>query len=187
VRAAAAPEPHVSRLRLALSLGLLALAALVGAGVAVGVDRLAFGAGPSEPAVVTTTVVAAPPSGPPTLDRLLLKSKDGRTLNDAAFAFITAGEYGRALPFALKAVRHTKPGSLTRGYATFNVGYALLNLGRCADALPYLRKSLTIQPPENRVYIQERITAAQSCVRGGASAPPQFRSSGAGGAPSRAG
>ena len=120
------------------------------------------------------------------LDRLLLKSKDGRTLNDAAFALINAGEYDRALPFARKAMRDAKIGTLTRGYATFNVGYALLNLGRCGEALPFLRRSLRIQPVENRVYIQERITAAQHCAQGGASGPPQLRSSGAGSGPSRA-
>ena len=58
-------------------------------------------------------------------------------------------------------MRDAKPGTLTRGYATFNVGYALLNLGKCRDALPFLRRSLKIQPPENQVYIQERITAGE--------------------------
>src|SRR5437763_15410753 len=185
-RAAAAPEPPVSRARLALSVGLLAVAGLAGAALAVAVDRLAFDGGKAAPQPATTTVLVTPPAGPPPLDRLLLKSKDGRTLNDAAFALINAGEYDRALPFARKAMRDAKRGTLTRGYATFNVGYALLNLGRCGEALPFLRRALPLQPVENRVYIQERITAAQHCARGGASGPPQFRSSGAGPGPSRA-
>ena len=185
-RAAAAPEPHVSRARLALSVGLLALAGLAGAALAVAVDRLAFDGGKAAPQPATTTVLVTPPAGPPPLDRLLLKSKDGRTLNDAAFALINAGEYDRALPFARKAMRDAKIGTLTRGYATFNVGYALLNLGRCGEALPFLRRALRIQPVENRVYIPERITAAQHCAQGGASGPPPFRSSGAGSGPSRA-
>ena len=184
-RGAAAPEPRVSRARLLLSVGLLALAGLVGAAVAIAVDRLAFGSATPAPRVVTSTVVTSPPAGPPSLDRLLLKSRDGRTLNDAAFALLTAGEYGRALPFARKAMHDAKVGTLTRGYATFNVGYALLNLGKCREALPYLRRALRIQPPENRVYIQERITAAQRCAQGGASAPPQSRSSGVASGPSR--
>src|SRR5205814_639186 len=98
--------------------------------LAVVVDRLAFDGGKAAPQPATTTVLVTPPAGPPPLDRLLLKSKDGRTLNDAAFALINAGEYDRALPFARKAMRDAKIGTLTRGYATFNVGYALLNLGR---------------------------------------------------------
>src|SRR5437762_2840401 len=44
-RSAAAPEPHVSRARLALSVGLLALAGLAGAAIAVAVDRLASDGG----------------------------------------------------------------------------------------------------------------------------------------------
>jgi protein kinase-like protein len=184
-RAAAVPEPRVSRARLAISFGLLAVAALAGAAIAIAVDRLGGGSATSAPLQTTVTVVAAPPAGPPPLDRLLLKSKDGRTLNDAAFALITAGEYDRALPFARKAMRDAKRGTLTRGYATFNVGYALLNLGKCGEALPFLLHALRIEPPENQVYIQERITAARSCVQGGASGQPQFRSSGAGSDPSR--
>ena len=54
-----------------------------------------------------------------------------------------------------------KPGTLTRGYATFNVGYALLKLGKCRDALPLLRRALKIEPPENQAYIQARITAGE--------------------------
>src|SRR5438067_1148108 len=185
-RAAAPPETHVSRARLALSIGLLALAGLAGAALAVAVDRLAFDGGKAAPLPATTTVLVTPPAGPPPLDRLLLKSKDGRTLNDAAVALTNAGEYDRALPFARKAMRDAKIGTLTRGYATFNVGYALLNLGRCGEALPFLRRALRIEPVENRVYIQERITAAQHCAQGGASGPPQLRSSGAGWGPSRA-
>jgi serine/threonine-protein kinase len=175
-RAAAAPEPRVSRRRLALSVALLALTALAGAAIAVAVGRIASGSPSSSTVFETTTVVTTPPPGPPSLDRLLMKSKDGRTLNDAAFALINAGEYARALPFARKAM-HDAHG-LTKGYATFNVGYALLNLGECREALPYLRKSLNLQPPANRPYIQDRITTAQSCARGGASSPPQSRSSG---------
>src|SRR5438067_1122964 len=44
-RAAAPPETHVSRARLALSVGLLALAGLAGAALAVAVDRLASDGG----------------------------------------------------------------------------------------------------------------------------------------------
>jgi|SRR3954470_12633124 len=179
VRAACAPEIRVSHRRLVASLALLVLAALAGAGLAVGTDRLAFAPGTPAPRVAThvTTVVAAPPPSPPPLDRLLLKSKDGRTLNDAAFAFINAGEWDRALPFARKAMAHAKRNTPTRGFATFNVGYALLNLGRCGQALPYLKRSLRLQPPRNRIYIQERITLARQCAHGGASGPGQSHSS----------
>src|SRR6266699_1660472 len=59
-RAAAVPEPRVSRARLAISFGLLAFAALAGAAISVTVDRLAFGSGSSAPLMMTRTVVATP-------------------------------------------------------------------------------------------------------------------------------
>ena len=178
VREACVPEARISRHRLAASLALLGLAALAGAALAVG-DR---------PARVRSRLArAARDDGRRPRRRrprrrstgCCLKSKDGRTLNDAAFALINAGEYARALPFARKAMRNAKRGTLTRGYATFNLGYALLNLGRCVEALPYLNRSLKLQPAANRVYIQERITLAKQCAQGGASGPGQSRSSGA--------
>jgi tetratricopeptide (TPR) repeat protein len=185
-RAAAAPPSRAARGRLLVTLGLLALAALAGAAVAVGVDRIVFPAGAKHDLELrTTTVTVTPPPGPAPLDRLLLKSTDGRTLNDAAFALITADEYQRALPFARKAMKDAKKGTLTRGYATFNVGYALYKLGECRQGLPYLRKALHLQPPRNGVYIRERITAAQNCAQGRASGPPQSPSSAAASGPSR--
>ncbi len=41
-------------------------------------------------------------------------------------------------------MRDAKRARSTRGYATFNVGYALLNLGQCAEALPFLARSLKL-------------------------------------------
>jgi Protein kinase domain len=180
VRAVAVPQPRVARGRLAVSLAVLAAAALLGAGVAVGVDRLAFPAATPPPltTTVTKTVTANGEPGP-TLDSLLLKSTDPLTLNGAAFALITAGQYARALPFARKAMRRAKRGTKTLGYATFNTGYALLNLGECRAALPYLRRSRTLEPKSNRQYIDPRITQAETCAQGGASGPAQSRSSGA--------
>src|SRR5438105_509239 len=91
----AAAEPRIHRRRLAVSLALLAVAALLGAAAAAGVHALAFGGS----AAVTT--LAPPPAKPPfQLGALLLRSKDGRTLTDLAYALIPAKQYGRALPVA---------------------------------------------------------------------------------------
>src|SRR5207253_2644220 len=128
------------------------------------------------PAVTTVVRPRAPRSPRANLDKLLLKSKDGRTLNDAAFALIGAGAYRRALPFARKAVRRAPAGSLTRGYATFNLGYALLELGRCGESLPYLRKALRIEAPSQAPYIRPRIRQAKRCAQRGASGPAPSRS-----------
>src|SRR5439155_25086511 len=99
------------------------------------------------------------------LYKLIRKSNDDRTLNDAAFALIGAGAYRRALPFARRAVLKAPPGSITRGYATFNLGYALLELGRCGESLPYLRKALRIEAPSQAPYIRPRIRQAKRCAQ----------------------
>ena len=169
---AAAAEPRVHRRRLALSLTLLALAAALGAAATLGIRAL-----------VDSPAASPPPARPPIvqapradLDKLMLKSNDGRTLNDVAFALLGAKAYRRALPFARKAVRKAPVGSVTRGYATFNLGYALLKLGRCRESLPPLRLALAIELPSQAPYIRPRIRQAKRCVQRGASAPAQSRS-----------
>ena len=167
---AAAAERRVHRRRLVLSLGLLLISALVGAAVALGVHALV-----GDGARRTTTTTAEPvvqqqrPQAQ-SLDNLLLRSKDGRTLNDAAYALIKVGEYARALPFARKAVKMAPPGSVTRGYATFNLGFALLELGRCQESLGPLRHALAIEAKPLHRYIRPQIKQAQLCVKRGASA-----------------
>jgi tRNA A-37 threonylcarbamoyl transferase component Bud32 len=166
---AAASERRVHRRRLALSLAVLAAAGVVGAAIALGLAAAVH----DEPARHVTTVTLRPPPSPSpvALDTLVLKSTDGRTLNDAAFYLIKDKEYARAVPFARRAVRYSQPGTLTRGYATFNLGLSLLKIGRCAEALPLLKHALKIEAPEQHRYIRPRIRQAQSCLRGGASGP----------------
>ncbi len=163
---AAASERRVHRRRLAVSLLLLVLAAGVGAVAALGIRAL-----------VADGPRAAPPTPLPrrsvleTLDGLLLRSDDGRTLNDVAYALINAHRYARAVPFARKAVKRTATGTVTRGYATFNLGYALLESGKCAEGLTYLRRALKIEPKPLRKYIRPQIKNAERCVQGRASEP----------------
>jgi serine/threonine-protein kinase len=164
---AAAAERRVDRRRLALSVAMLLLAALAGAAIALGVDSLASGDGRG----TTTTTSVRPPLARPgfSLKKLLLLN-DGRTLNDIAYVLIGAHRYREALPFARKAVKkaHTNP---TRAYATFNLGYVLLQLNRCDESLPLLTQALPLEPPDQRQYVRNRIKQAQRrCSRGGASA-----------------
>jgi len=177
---AAAAERRIHRRRLAISLALLALAAVLGAVAALAVRSLAF-----------DDERAAPASPPPpardeprfSLDELLLRSKDGRTLNDVAFALIGVHEYERALPFARKAVNRAE--GITRGYASFNLGYALLKLGRCDESLRPLNRALALEPRQFHRYIRPRIKQAKRCAKDGASAQAQSRSSASGPDPSR--
>jgi tetratricopeptide (TPR) repeat protein len=178
VRTAALPRPRVSRGRLAGSLGVLAVVAALGAAAAVGIGQLlSSGPAPAPPAVTKTVIREV--DAAPSIDKIFLASGDPRTLNDAAFALITAGQYKRALPLAEKAIRKAKKGTLTLGYATFNTGYALLYLQRCAEAVPYLKASLKLEPKANGAYIQPRIRLAELCAKGGAFGPGQSQSSAA--------
>jgi serine/threonine protein kinase len=164
---AAAAERHIDRSRLAVSVSLLLLASVLGAAAALGLHALLTHTGEAQ--VVTATVAASAPG--PTLDSLLLRSKDGRTLNDAAFALINAHEYTRALPLARKAARVAKKGTVTRGYATFNYGFALLHLGRCRESLAPLQLALRIETKSQARFISPEIKRARACARGKASAP----------------
>ncbi|TML17850.1 MAG: serine/threonine protein kinase [Actinobacteria bacterium] len=161
----AAADPRVHRLRLALSLTLLVLVALLGAAIALGVHALVTNGESGSKTPETTPATAQPVS----LDQLLLKSEDARTLNDAGFALVQAHQYARALPFLQKAVRNAPVGSLTRGYATFNLGYTLLNLGRCQASLTSLQRALQIEAKSARKYIRPQIKRAKLCVQRGAS------------------
>jgi serine/threonine protein kinase len=164
---AAAAERRVHRRRLAVSISVL----LVGAVAALGIRSLAFGGGTASAPPPPVPAVRQPQS----LSQLLLKSNDGRTLNDIAYALIGAHNYDDALPFAKKAVRKATPGTLTFGYASFNLGYSLLKLGRCADALPPLRTALRVEPQPQRKYIKPRIKQAERCVQRAASLQAQSR------------
>ena len=165
---AAASERRVHRRRLAVSLTLLALAALIGAGIATAVYALLDNGTPATTPPPSTTT--HPPATLPSLDSLLLaNSVDPRTLNDAAFWLIKAKQYERALPLARKALRYATVGTPTRGYATFNVGDALRHVGRCREALKYFHRALRIEP-QARDVIHKAITSTERCVQRGASA-----------------
>jgi tRNA A-37 threonylcarbamoyl transferase component Bud32 len=180
----AVTETRVDRRRLTVSLSLLAAAVAIGAAAATGVGLLVR----STPAPQVTTVVEQlrPHTSPVALDTLVLKSVDGRTLNDAAFYLIQADEYQRAIPFARRAVRYTTKGTVTRGYATFNLGFALLKTGHCAEALPLLKRAYGLESPPQRPFITPRIKQARACLHGGASGPTPSQSSAAAQGPSAA-
>jgi serine/threonine protein kinase len=181
---AGAAEPRIHRRRLAVSLSVLLLCALVGAAIAFAIEGLGSG---GRTRTVTTRLPAAVPRGrppSPSLDALLIKSKDGRTLNDVAFYLIEARQFDRAFPFARKAAKRTSPGTLTHAYATFNYGYVLYELGRCKASLGPLRRALALEPKEKRPFIQPWIDRAVRCVQRGGPVPAPSHSSGGQRAPS---
>jgi predicted Ser/Thr protein kinase len=181
---AAAAAPRVDGRRLAVSLAAVGAALAVGALAALAAVWALRS--PPKPHVSTVVVTTPAQRSPVALDSLVLRSTDGRTLNDAAYYLINAKEWARAVPFARRAVRYAPRQSVTYGYANFNLGLALLKVGRCGASLPYLRRALKVEVASQAAYIAPRITQATACLRGGASGPGRSPSSAATAALSRA-
>jgi serine/threonine-protein kinase len=155
----AAAERRVHGGRLTMSLALLLVAALVGAGAALGIRSLVSGGSPH----------AAPPPPPPppvnpNLGPVLLRSTDAPTLGNIAYALIRQHHYADAIPFARKSIRLALPGSTTLTYSTYNLGVALYHVGRCPDALVQLRKALPMEVPQQRPIVRHEMNLAQKCA-----------------------
>jgi tetratricopeptide (TPR) repeat protein len=59
------------------------------------------------------------------------------------------GAYSSALPLfqqAVQRLRGTGPGDPYEAYANYNLGYTLYHLGRCSEAVTYLRRAEQLEP-----------------------------------------
>lgn len=102
----------------------------------------------------TTTASGPPPSG-----------ASGHSLNDQGFSRMQAGDFAGAVPLLLQAVqqlRGTGPSDPYEGYANYNLGYSLLQIGRCADAIPYLQRAQSLEP--SRHEPRQAIHRAEKCA-----------------------
>ena len=117
----------------------------------------------------TTTVSQATepgaPTTPPTGPANAVSVEQAAELNDEAFALMQDGRWQEALPLlerAVPALRGTySDGFRYEAYAEYNLGRALVELGRCNDAVPHLERSRDLQG--NRREIKE---ALRDCRRG---------------------
>ena len=93
---------------------------------------------PQPPATSTSTV--PPPQTTPA------SSLSGTELNAEGYAKMRAGDYRGALPLLEQAVQHLSgTGSLGEAYADYNLAYTEYALGQCAEVLPLLGHSESIQ------------------------------------------
>jgi eukaryotic-like serine/threonine-protein kinase len=70
-------------------------------------------------------------------------------LNDAGFAKMRAADYHGALPLLQQAVRQLRgagPADPYEAYANYNLGYTLVHLQRCGEAIPYLQRAQRLEP-----------------------------------------
>jgi hypothetical protein len=103
----------------------------------------------------TTTAASPPPAA------------DGHALNDQGFAKMQAGDYAGALPLlqqAVPALQGAGPSDPYEGYANYNLGYTLLQLGRCSEALTYLQNADRLEPHNKDV--RRAIKSAERCGGG---------------------
>ena len=92
-----------------------------------------------------TTAAAQPPPPPPPP----AAGADGHALNDNGYALMQQGGYPAALPLLHQAVQKlagTGPADPYEGYANYNLGYTLYRLGRCSEAVPYLKRAEKLEP-----------------------------------------
>jgi eukaryotic-like serine/threonine-protein kinase len=145
-----------------LPVALLLAAAAIGAVVA----ALVSGGG-SKPTVLTRTVTGsggtttvrqtvtqqttapAPPPPPPPPPAAAGAGADGHALNDQGYTLMQQGAFAAALPLFQQAVQRlagTGPSDPYEGYANYNLGYTLYRLGRCSEAVTYLKRAERLEP-----------------------------------------
>jgi len=94
-----------------------------------------------------TTNASAPP--PPVTTEPISSGGGGHALNDRGYALMQRGDYAGAVPIlrqAVAALRATGPSDPYEAYANYNLGYSLLRLGSCGEAVPYLARAQQLEP-----------------------------------------
>ena len=121
--------------------------------------------GPAQTVVSTVvTTASAPTTQAATTTSASAPSTGGDPVaeNNRAYALMNQGDYTDALPLLQDAQRQLSgQGGLAEAYTDYNLGFTLMQLGHCADAMPYLQRSLEIQP--HRHEVKDAIKQAQKC------------------------
>ena len=88
-------------------------------------------------------------------------------LTDQATEALGAGDFARAEQLARQAVAALQgSGELYEAYAEYDLGAALVGLGRCDEALPHLDRSESIQGKRKPIDQARRACRKQSRGRG---------------------
>jgi serine/threonine-protein kinase len=116
-------------------------------------------------APAATNPPAPPPSPPPSTPPSPPSSASGQSLNDAGYSRMQRGDYAGAVPLLQQAVRKLSGvGYPYEAYANYNLGYSLLQLGRCDEALPYLQAAKRLEPDRHEPKDAEK--QAHACAKG---------------------
>jgi eukaryotic-like serine/threonine-protein kinase len=110
----------------------------------------------------TVTTEPEPPPPPPPPPPRPPTEKSGEELTDEATALLAQGRWAEAEQVARQAVEKLDgTGELYEAYANYNLGRALVEQGRCDEALPYLDRSEQIQGSRKEIR-----QARKRCTRG---------------------
>ena len=116
--------------------------------------------------VVSTVVTTAPP--PTTTAPAATTASSGGVggdpvaENNRAWALMQRGDFTNALPLLRDAQSQLQGrGDLAEAYTDYNLGYTLMQLGQCSDALQYLEASRQLQP--DRHEVKDAIKQAKRC------------------------
>ena len=105
------------------------------------------------------------PTSTPAVRQPVVRTTDPHALNDRAWSLMKQGQYAAALPLLERAVsglRGTGPSDPAEGYANYNLGYTLLQLGRCSEARTYLQRAEQLEP--QRTEVRSALDAVQQCL-----------------------
>jgi serine/threonine protein kinase len=109
---------------------------------------------PTTPSTTPSTTAAAAP--PPST------GGDPVAENNRAYEMMKAGDYNSALPLLQDAAAQLQgQGNLAEAYTDYNLGFTLMQLGNCSDALTWLERSRALQP--SRKEVKDAIKQARSC------------------------
>jgi len=77
------------------------------------------------------------------------------------------GRYSEALPLLQRAVeglQGTGPADLAEGYANYNLGVTLVQLGECSEGQTYLERAKQLEP--DRKEVDKALKDADHCLKG---------------------
>jgi Flp pilus assembly protein TadD len=101
-----------------------------------------------------STTASPPPSG-----------ASGHALNDQGYSRMQAGDFAGAVPLLQQAVQKLRgagPNDPYEGFANYNLGYSLLQLDRCDEAIPYLQRAESLEP--SRHEPRQALKRAERCA-----------------------
>jgi tRNA A-37 threonylcarbamoyl transferase component Bud32 len=143
--------PMIVALALLGAAGLAAAAVVAGRGDgdAAGTTVVRTVTADGETQRVTVTAQAAPqPAATEATSTAGLSVDQARALQDESTAALEGGDWERALALAQQALPALQGRDTTyEGYANYNIGRALAELGRCEEALPHLERRVELGGP----------------------------------------